>query len=129
MKRNDLSLRILVLNCQSIKSAGKPAQLSNIIESSQANIAIVTESWLKPSVNSPEVFPPNFKCYRKDRLKTEGGGVFLIVSDTYESEEPEEMKVDNDCELIWAKLKIKGSKDLYIGSCYIVHLITVTAYT
>jgi hypothetical protein len=33
-------------------------------------------------------------------------------------EEPEEMKVDNDCELIWAKLKIKGSKDLYIGSCY-----------
>ena len=28
------------------------------------------------------------------------------------------MKVDIDCELIWAKLKIKGSKDLYIGSCY-----------
>ncbi len=28
------------------------------------------------------------------------------------------MKVDNDCELIWAKLKIKGSKDLYIASCY-----------
>ena len=28
------------------------------------------------------------------------------------------MKVDNDCELIWAKLKIKGSKDLYIGACY-----------
>ena len=28
------------------------------------------------------------------------------------------MKVDNDCELIWAKLKIKWSNDLYIGSCY-----------
>jgi hypothetical protein len=28
------------------------------------------------------------------------------------------MKVDNDYELIWAKLKIKGSKDLYIASCY-----------
>jgi hypothetical protein len=28
------------------------------------------------------------------------------------------MKVDNDCEFIWAKLKIKGSTDLYIGSCY-----------
>ena len=28
------------------------------------------------------------------------------------------MKVDNDCELIWVKLKIKGSKDLYIASCY-----------
>ena len=28
------------------------------------------------------------------------------------------MKVENDCELIWAKLKIKGLKDLYIASCY-----------
>jgi hypothetical protein len=28
------------------------------------------------------------------------------------------MKVDNDCELIWAKLKIKGPKDLYIASRY-----------
>ena len=44
--------------------------------------------------------------------------IILLVSDKYESEEPEEMKVDNDCELIWAKLKIKGSKDLYIASCY-----------
>ena len=118
MKRNDLSLRILVLNCQSIQSAGKPAQLSNIIESSQADIVIGTESWLKPTVNLPEVFPTNCKCYRKDRLKTEGGGVFRLVSDKYESEEPEEMKINNDCELIWAKLKIKGSKDLYKGSCY-----------
>ena len=28
------------------------------------------------------------------------------------------MKVNNDCELIWAKFKIKGSKDLYMASCY-----------
>jgi hypothetical protein len=69
MKRNDLPLRILVLNCQSIKSPGKPAQLSNMITSSQVDIAIGTESWLNPSVDSPVVFPPNFKCYRKDRLK------------------------------------------------------------
>ena len=69
MKRNDLPLWILVLNCQSIKSQDKPAQLSNITTSSQADIAIGTESWLNPSVNSPDVFPPNVKWYRKDRLK------------------------------------------------------------
>jgi hypothetical protein len=28
------------------------------------------------------------------------------------------MKVDNDCEFIWAKLKSKGSKDLCIASRY-----------
>ena len=44
------------------------------------------------------------------QTKNRRWGVFLLVSDKYESEEPEEMKVDNDCELIWAKLKIKGQK-------------------
>jgi hypothetical protein len=44
MKRNDLPLWILVLNCQSIKSQDKPAQLSNITTSSQADIAIGTDS-------------------------------------------------------------------------------------
>jgi hypothetical protein len=45
----------------------------------------------------------------------------LLVSDKYESEEPEEMKVNNDCELIWAKRKIKASKDLSIASFYLDH--------
>ena len=55
---------------------------------------------------------------QEKQTKNRRWGVFLLVSDKYESEEPEEMKVDIDYELIWAKLKIKGSKDLYIGSCY-----------
>lgn len=117
-KRDDLPLRVLVLNCQSIKSPGKPNQLQNIIKSSQADIVIGSESWLKPNINSAEVFPSNFKHYRKDRTTSEGGGVFLLISDKYESEEPEELKVDQDCELIWGKVKVHGTKDLYIGSFY-----------
>ncbi|KAL3842089.1 hypothetical protein ACJMK2_020153 [Sinanodonta woodiana] len=117
-KRNDLPLRILVINCQSIKTPGKNAELANVIESTQADIVIGTESWLKPAIKSPEVFPSNFKCYRKDRESREGGGVFLLISDKYESEEPEQLKVDQECELVWAKIKVQGSKDLYIGSLY-----------
>jgi hypothetical protein len=61
------------------------------------------------------VFPSNL---RKDRDKGEGGGVFILISDKYDSEQPEELKYDQDCELIWVKLKITGAKDLYVGSFY-----------
>ena len=38
----------------------------------------------------------------------------------FESSVPEELKVDEDtdCEVVWAKVKIRSSSDLYIGSFY-----------
>ena len=79
-KRNDLPLRVLIIRCQSIKTPGKHAELANIIESTQADIVIGTESWLNPSIKPQEVFPSDFNCYRKDRSTGEGGGVFILVS-------------------------------------------------
>jgi hypothetical protein len=43
-----------------------------------------------------EQLPSDFNCYRKDRSTGEGGGVFILVSKKYESEEPEELKVDKN---------------------------------
>ena len=119
-KRKDLPLRIAMLNCQSIKSSRKPAQLRNMISSLQADIVIESESWLNPSIKSQEVFPDSFNCYRRDRPKGNGGRVFLLVSKQYYSSRPEELLIDDnvDCELVWAKVKVQGSSDLYIGSFY-----------
>ena len=44
VRRCDLPMRILVVNYQSIKSPGKKALLQNMIESTQADIVIGTES-------------------------------------------------------------------------------------
>ena len=119
-KRKDLPIRIVVLNCQSIKTSGKPAQLLNLISSLQADVIIGSESWLNPGIKSSEIFPYNFKCFRRDRPNGAGGGVFLLVSQEFESSEPEELRVDSgtNCEVFWAKVKVKGSSDLYIGSFY-----------
>ena len=119
-RRQDLPLRIAVLNCWSIKSRGKPAQLKNMITSLQADIIIGSESWLNPSIKSSEVFLDGFNCYPRDRPGGTGGGVFLLVSKQFDSSEPEDLNVDNntDCEMVWAKVKIQGSADLYIGSIY-----------
>jgi len=111
-------MRILLINCQSIKAPAKKAQLENMISSTQAGIVIGTESWLNNNINSSEVFPPNFKAYRRDRQKGHGGGVFILVADKYTSEEPEELSLNEDCEAVWSRVKIKGAQDLCIGSFY-----------
>ncbi|KAL3892445.1 hypothetical protein ACJMK2_004651 [Sinanodonta woodiana] len=111
-KRDDFPLRALIINCQSIQIPGKHAELASTIDSTQVDIIIGTESWLKPFIKSQEVFPAELNCYRKDRSTGEGGGVFILISNKYDSEEPEFLKVNNDCELVWAKIKATGAKDL-----------------
>ena len=85
------------------------------LNSLQANIVIGSESWLNPSIKSQKVFPDSFNCYRRDRPNGSGGGVFLLVSKQYDSSQPEELLIDDniDCELVWAKVKVQGSSDLY----------------
>ena len=57
------------------------------------------ESWLNHSIKSSEVFPDGFNSYRRDRPGGRGGGVFLLVSQLYESHQPEELMVDASSDL------------------------------
>ena len=118
--RKDLPLRIVVLNCQSVKANGKPAQLKNIVSSLNADVIIGNESWLNSTIKSGEVFPDGFNSYRRDRPDSKGGCFFILVSQQYDSHQPEELIVDSssDCEVVWVKVKVKGTSDLYIGSFY-----------
>lgn len=111
--RTDLPMRVLVLNTQSIKSPGKPAQLQTFIRTANADIVIGSESWLNQNISSSEVFPPDFTCYRNDRSSGKGGGVFLLVSNQYDSYEPEELKAGDECELVGLSSRFKVLK-IYI---------------
>ena len=88
-----------MLNCQSVKANGKPAQLKNIVSSLNADVIIGNESWLNSTIKSGEVFPDGFNNNRRDRPDSKGGGVFILVSQQYESHQPEELIVDSssDC--------------------------------
>lgn len=116
-KRYDLLMRILVVNCQTIKGPGKTALLQNMVDATQANIIIGTESWLDGSIKSSEVFLTNFRSYRRDRDPgIQGGDVVLLISDKYPSDEPKKLKMVH--EPVWSKVKIRGAQDLYIGTFY-----------
>ena len=54
-----------------------------MIESTKPDIVIGCESWLDNSISSTEVFPSDYKAYRKDRRDGSHGGVFTLVQTNF----------------------------------------------
>jgi len=107
------NLKILNINCRSV--CNKSIELRNLLETTKAEIIIGTESWLNPSIQSSEIFSSNMNVFRKDR-SSKGGGVFIAVSDKLIASL--QTQLDTDCEIIWVKIEISGSKSSYIGAYY-----------
>lgn len=112
------NLRVLTINCQSLQK--KRADLEATIKYVKPDIVCGCESWLNSNIRSSEVFPSDYVAYRKDRVTaTTGGGVFLLVhKDIISTEEP---TLDTDCEILWARIQLKGKKELLVGSFYMPH--------
>ena len=112
-------LKLLSVNCQSI--VNKKHEFQQLIHSQNPDIVTATESWLTKDHYTGEFFPPSlsYSIFRRDRTTGKGGGVFIMVKNTLlPSEQP---KLNTDCEILWIKLDIKGSKPLHIASYYRPH--------
>ena len=115
-QRDDIPLKILNVNCQSV--VGKKASLLNMCETTGADIVIGTESWLSDQHLSTEIFPDDYKVFRRDRKKRKGGGVFIFVKNHLQCMEPEELRIDHDCEMTRVQIKVTGASSLYVGAFY-----------
>ena len=115
-------LKVLNINCQSI--VNKKAEFQNIMDSTDADIVIATETWLTEGKHQDgEIgiagdFSSAFKIYRKDR-KDGHGGVLIGVKNTLCSSRVPEM--ENEGEIVWVKIGVKGAKMLYVGAVYRPH--------
>ena len=51
---------------------------------------------------------------------THGFSLSLLVSKQYHSSQPEDLTIDSntDCEVLWVKVKVTGTSNLYVGSFY-----------
>ena len=107
-------LKILNINFQSIKS--KLCRLSNLIDSTRPDIIIGSETWLDNDIKNPEICPSGYVIHRKDRNNKIGGGVLLAIKSELNSELVPEL--DTNCEIVWAKINLKGTGNIYIGAYY-----------
>ena len=110
-------LKVINVNCRSI--CNKKAEFENLVETVSPDIVVGTESWLSPDVADSEVFPVDlgYTVLRRDRVTTtRDGGVFILVRKQFTvSRVPE---LGTDCELLWVKIELLGSKPLYVGAYY-----------
>lgn len=109
-------LKVLTINCRSI--VDKKLDYDNMIASTQPDIVLGTESWLKPKHYDNEIFSPElgYTPFRRDRQKQTGGGVFIAVKNSLIAQEATHLHTD--CENIWVKIQLQGSKPLLVCSYY-----------
>ena len=98
-------LKCLVVNCRSVKN--KIADITAVINEYKPDIVFGNESWLKPDIKNSEIFPDNYRIYRKDRDNNgRGGGVFQAVKNdliiTHHSD------WDSGCEIVWSQCQLAG---------------------
>eukprot|EP00794_Sanderia_malayensis_P002336 gene2336-2688_t len=109
------SIKIMTVNCRSIRSTQKQNQLLELIAEHNPDVICGTESHLDNKYTSAEVFPENYSIARKDRVEG-GGGVFVATHQRILS--TEESSLDTQCESKWIKIALSGSKPIFIGCFY-----------
>ena len=66
------SIRSMVINCNG--TASKKTELESVIDYTDPDVLIITETKIYDTVHTSELLPSNFKAFRKDRT-LRGGGV------------------------------------------------------
>lgn len=90
--------------------------LHSLIDTCDANIVALTETWLHDNIHDCEVFndPSQFTSYRCDRAGRQGGGVLLAVSSSFRSYQ---IPIDTNLESVWACVELNYQKCVF-GVCY-----------
>lgn len=94
----------------------KRDQLNSVVSSTNADLILLTETWLSKHVCSSEIFQGDktYNVYRFDRDGRHGGGTLIAVSQSIPSFC---VDVASDLEMVWACITLNNTRIL-LGVCY-----------
>ena len=112
---NKKSLRILVINFQSVRKKGK--NIDVLVESTHPDIIFGTETWLSGDIPSTYFFNPQlgYTVHRHDRPNDPHGGVLIAVKNDLELTNIQKGK---EVELIAGIVNISKTKKMLLCSYY-----------
>ena len=111
-------ISILVMNFRSIMA--KNQLTAKIVSDTKPDIIIGTETWLTPAHGTAEILiSDSYNIERRDRETDPHGGVLIAFKKHLTASR--EFNLETNCELLWCKLKITGSKTLHVGAYYRPH--------
>lgn len=108
------NVSVLYTNIRSLYQ--KNDRLNALFNDSEADIVVLTETWLTSKISVDELFQcdKNFVVYRRDRSDRTGGGVLIAISDQLKSFA---VSVTTDLEIIWCCLTFNYKK-IILGAAY-----------
>ena len=108
-KKKFPKFKLLNINFQSVRN--KIPEFHTNLDIKQPDIVAGTESWLTPAILDSEIVPTNieYAMFREDRTGSTGGAVFILLKMT---------SFQTDCEIVWVKIELVGTKPLYIAAYY-----------
>ena len=106
------NIKLIVINFQSIKN--KALEVSNLIDSTDPDIIMGTETWLNEDFHSSEFFPPNYEVIRNDRIDGYGGVLLAVKSNLTISQ----IHRPRGIEAVTVKIKISKHQHLIVSSIY-----------
>lgn len=94
----------------------KRDDLNCFLDTCEADIVLLTETWLSSTTNNHELFTCEkaYTVYRADRGQRVGGGVLIAVSADFNSSV---IDVQTDLEVLWINIDCTYKK-LILGVCY-----------
>ena len=108
---------MVTINIQGIKGKNKQAELELFCQSEKPDIIFGTESHLDSDYLNNEVFPTQYKVFRRDRDKN-GGGVFIAYKSDFIITEVEKTIENTTNECLIAKLETTKNPPLYLVVFY-----------
>ena len=115
-KQTPKKLKVLNINFQSV--VNKVQEFHCLLDTENPDIVVGTESWLSPDIASSEIFPEGYHSFRADRKSKSkrSGGVFILVRNSLIC--TEQPQFQTNCEILWVKIEISGSRPLFVGAYY-----------
>ena len=109
------SWRTLVININSAR--GKRAELENLINYTDPDLIIMTETKINEQVKASEFLLKGYTGdIRKDRCKG-GGGVMIATKQEYDIQGIE-LEANISAKTVWATISLKDQRKLVVGSYY-----------
>ena len=114
LKSSKKELVIIQLNCRSIMN--KTEELDHIAHETDADIIVLTETWMDSSVPQQACIPEGYSIIRKDRTtnfkqkygRNRGGGVAILYKQHIKVERKKYLTDDTE-DILWVHIKIKES--------------------
>lgn len=112
------NLKVVHINAQSLRR--HIDQIWMIFQSQNIDLIAISETWLKPNVQSKEVAMPGYKLLRNDRLHKNGGGVAVYVRAGLKNKllYMSPSGYSNKPEFMFIEIRLSNSDTLLFGVCY-----------